>query len=90
MILGRILLGIAAAALVGITASVIVHKIRGAITKRKLILEAAKNGINESIIESVNRCSNRVTLKDLYTDNEHVFEGDSIAKNVVKGDVIYS
>ena len=88
--LGRILLGIAAAAVAGIAAAVIIHKIHGAITKQKLTTEAAKAGLNKSLIESVNRCSNKVTLKDLYSDEEHVFEGDSIAREIVQGDVIYS
>lgn len=82
--LGRVLLGLAAVVVTGVAAAVVIHKIRGVITRQSLAAEARRNGMNSAIVDAINHCNNTVKLTDL-TGKEETFEGDGIASDVRVG-----
>ncbi len=86
--LGRILMGLATIAIGALAVSVIVKTVRGLINKRKIQNLAHSEGMRRVIIDSVDRCSNRVKITDLGTDKKMTIEGDGIDNDIYEGDVI--
>ena len=65
MLLGRLLIGIAAAAIGAIAVAVTVKCVRGILDRRKLANLARQDGLRNAIVDTIERCNNKVTLKDL-------------------------
>ena len=86
--LGRILMGLATIAIGALAVSVIVKTVRGLINKRKIQNLVHSEGMRRVIIDSVDRCSNRVKITDLGTDKKMTIEGDGIDNDIYEGDVI--
>lgn len=88
MFLGRLLIGLAAAALGAVAVAVTVKCIKGVLDKKKLENLAMQDGINRALVESIERCNNKVTLKDLNSDRKITYQGDAISNDVRVGMVI--
>ncbi len=85
-LLGKILLGLAVAGVVGAAAVVI----KGVIDKRKIKEELAKKNINKAIIDMINKTDNVITLKDLENYSEFEIKGDGISDELYEGQTIYA
>ena len=86
MILGRLLLGIAAVAVGAIATVATVKYINGVLTRRKLANLANQDGIRRAIVDTVNRCSNRVSLSDLDSNRKVSYQSnDGIADDIDEG-----
>lgn len=88
MFLGRLLIGLAAAALGAVAVAVTVKCIKGVLDRKKLENLAMQDGINNALVESIERCNNKVTLKDLNSDKKVTYQGDAISNDVRVGMVI--
>lgn len=81
--LGWILLGLVC------TAAVVVV-ISGMITKNRIREEMEKQNINKAVVETINTCSNKVTLKDLESGKCLEIQGDDVAYDLREKDRIYA
>ena len=88
MFLGRLLIGLAAAALGAVAVAVTVKCIKGVLDKNRLKNLAMQDGINQALVDSIERCSNKVTLKDLNSNKKVTYQGDSISRDVKAGIII--
>lgn len=88
MLLGRLLLGLAAAAVGAVAVAVTVKYVRAKLDLNRLSNLAQSEGIHDALIETVERCENKVTLKDLNSNKRVTYQGDSIAREVKEGIVI--
>ena len=49
---------------------------------------AVQDGINNALVDSIERCDNKVTLKDLNSNRKITYQGDSISSDVKVGVII--
>lgn len=87
MLLGRILLGAACAAL---AASVIYICIKGTISKQKIKEEMNNKRINKSLIQKIDNCNNTINFKDLESGTEYQISGDDIDDDIYEDEIIYA
>ena len=86
--LGRILFGIAGALLGAAVIAGTVCVIHDKITTRLLAQKANENGFRNAVVDMVNRCNNKVSIKELYGNKKQTFEGTSISRDVVEGTIL--
>lgn len=80
--LGWILLGL-------VCAAAVVVVISGTITKSRIKEEMAKQNMSRAVIESIDTCSNKVSLKDLSSGKVLEIQGDDVAYELDERDRIY-
>ncbi len=88
IILGRLLAGLVVAAVSAVAVAVTVKYIKGKIDKAKLANLARQEGIKEAIVQSIEKCENKVTLKDLNSDKTICCKGDGIAREIKVGIIV--
>lgn len=81
--LGWILLGLLATA-------VVVVVINGIITKSRIKEEMVKQDMNRAVIEKIDTCQNKVSLKDLESGKVLEIQGDDVAYELDERDRIYA
>lgn len=81
--LGWILLGLLATA-------VVVVVINGVITKSRIKEEMVKQDMNRAVIEKIDTCQNKVSLKDLESGKVLEIQGDDVAYELDERDRIYA
>lgn len=86
--LGRILFGIAGALLGAAVIAGTVYVIHEKITTRLLAQKANEIGFRNAVVDMVNRCNNKVSIKELYGNKKQTFEGTSISRDVVEGTIL--
>lgn len=88
MLLGRLLIGLAVAAVGAVAVAVTVKRIKGVLDRNRLKNLAMQDGINKALVDSIERCDNKVTLKDLNLNRKITYQGDSISSDVKVGVII--
>ena len=88
MILGLALRVLLAAATVATVAAIVVY-VTGTITRAKLKEKLRENGIEEAMIETIERCNNVVSVKDWDSDKTLEIHGDDVDYDLDEGDRIY-
>lgn len=88
MMLGFVLRALLAAAAVATVAAVVVY-VAGPITQSKLREKLRENGIENAMIEAIDRCDNVVSVKDLNSDRKLEIHGDDVSYDLDEGDRIY-
>lgn len=88
LILGRILFDLAIAAVSSLAVVSTIICIKGIIDRRNLRNLCNQNGIQEAIVTMIDKCQNRVTLKDLQSNKSVTYEGDGISDDIQQGTVI--
>lgn len=86
MILKRLLVGLAVATVGAVAVAITVKCISGVINKKKLKNLALQDGLEDAIVDSIERSKNRVTLKELYSKRKVSYQSDrGIASDVREG-----
>lgn len=80
--LGWILLGL-------VCATAVVVVISGIVTKNRIREEMAKQNMKKAVIESIDTCSNKVSLKDLESGKCLEIQGDDVSYDLDERDRIY-
>lgn len=88
MLLGRLLIGLAVATVGAVAVAVTVKCIKGVLDRNRLKNLAMQDGINKALVDSIERCDNKVTLKDLNSNRKITYQGDSISSDVKVGVII--
>ena len=85
--LGRLLWGLLAAAVVG---GVAAYVVKGIIDKRKIQEAMRDKGVQEAIVDTVYRSAKKVKLKDVRRGSTFEITGDGISNEISEGMRIYA
>lgn len=88
-LLGRVLLGAFVAVAATALVAAIVIRIRGIITRESCGKVLTENGISKAVIDSIDRCENKVSLNDLLNNSRPIeITGDGIDYSLHTGDIV--
>ena len=82
------MVGLAVAAVGAIAVAATVKCISGVLDKKRLANLARQEGMKQALIDTIERCNNKVTLKDLNSNRTVTYQGQGIARDVREGIVI--
>ena len=88
MLLGRVLVGIAAAAVGALAVAVTVKTVKSIFNRNSLANLAHSDGMKSALVETIEKCDNKVTLKDLNSSKRVTYQGKGIGRDVRKGIII--
>ena len=77
-----------AVAAIGAVVAIVVY-VSGTITRSKLKDKLRENGIEDAMIEAIDRCDNVVSVKDLDSDKTLEIHGDNVSYELDEGGLIY-
>ena len=86
--LGRILLGIAGALIGAVAIAGTAYVVHSVITTKFLAQKANSNGLRNAVVDMVDRCNNKVSIKELYGNKKETYQGDSISRDVIEGTLL--
>lgn len=86
--LGRLLAGIVVAAVGALAVAVTVKTVKSILDRNRLANLAHSDGMRSALVETIQHCDNKVTLKDLNSNKRVTYQGEGIGRDVREGIII--